>query len=148
MRIDFVFSYWIFGWYILYILGYAQYNPKFAIGLGLIENIGMLILMLYFNARYLTILYFIIINLVIKGIPFYTLLHTSIHYKDVVASFILFLLYVIWMYIHNKDAIEYQYKIANSLIKDKHETPSMWLLNKIENYFKNYKTTMQRDVRE
>ena len=44
-RIDFVFSYWIFLWYILYEFKITQYNPKWALTFGLIENIFAVIIL-------------------------------------------------------------------------------------------------------
>lgn len=38
MRLDYVFSYWIFAWYLLYIAKITKYNPKFVLILGIIEN--------------------------------------------------------------------------------------------------------------
>ena len=53
-RFDFVFSYWIFAWYILYICNIVKYNPKWALTIGLVENIGILFLM-FFYAKILVI---------------------------------------------------------------------------------------------
>ena len=49
LRIDLVFSYWMFFWYILYAFKLTKYSPKFIIGLGIIENFIMLLLMFYYK---------------------------------------------------------------------------------------------------
>ena len=38
-RFDFIFSYWIFIWYILYELKIVSYNPKGALVFALVENL-------------------------------------------------------------------------------------------------------------
>jgi hypothetical protein len=50
-RFDYVFSYWIFAWFLLYEFGYTSYNPKIALIIALIENIGILCLMIYFKIQ-------------------------------------------------------------------------------------------------
>lgn len=138
LRIDLVFSYWILFWYILYIFRYTQYNPKFAIGLGIFENFIMLLLMFYFNTELTSIFRFIIINIFIKVIPYYSLINTSIYLKDIIASIFIFILYSVWLFINGKTLIELQRKIFVSLVRNKNETPIMWFFDKIEKYFKNY----------
>ena len=130
-RFDLIFSYWIFIWYLLYVIKFIKYNPKFIIGFGIIENIFILLMMFYFGSTIKTIQHFIIINIFIKIIPFYTLKDTIIYKKDIFASIILFLIYCIWIYINNKSIMEYQNKIVDSLINNKNNTPLMFILNKL-----------------
>lgn len=130
-RFDLIFSYWIFIWYLLYVIKFVKYNPKFIIGFGIIDNIFMLLMMFYFGSTIKTIQHFIIINIFIKVIPFYTLKNTIIYKKDIFASIILFLIYCIWIYINNKSIMEYQNKIVDSLINNKNNTPLMFILNKL-----------------
>ena len=57
LRVDLVFSYWIYVWFIIYFLNYTEYSPKFALTLGLLDNIVMLfyplliIIVEYMNER-------------------------------------------------------------------------------------------------
>lgn len=139
LRIDLVFSYWMFFWYILYSLKVTEYSPKFIIGLGIIENLIMLLLMLYYKTKPLTIIYFIIINFFIKIIPFYMMLNERIKISDIYATIILFIIYSLWVYLNGETVIEYHNKIFESLIYNKNETPFLSLMNYLQNYFKNYK---------
>jgi hypothetical protein len=59
LRTDLVFSYWIYVWFILYIFNITSYSPKFALILGLFDNIIMLLLMFYFGSKGRTIFLFI-----------------------------------------------------------------------------------------
>ena len=63
LRADLVFSYWIYIWFILYVLKFTKYSPKFPLILGVIDNLIMLVLMILYGTSSRTIFYFIIINL-------------------------------------------------------------------------------------
>lgn len=142
LRIDLVFSYWIFAWYLLYIYRFpffiTNYSPKFAIGLGIIENIFTFLFMLYFGSSYQTLFLFILINTCIKLIPFYTLRNEPILEKDIYATIGLFIIYACWVYINGQSVIEYQNKILHSLAQNKNETPLMYILDKIKKIKTNY----------
>ena len=100
-RIDLVFSYWIFAWYLLYIFKITSYNPKLYLWLGLIENLAYLCLMIYYNNSLLYISLFIFINTFIKVIPLVTLINTPYKMPDIIAGFILFLLYLGWLWFND-----------------------------------------------
>jgi hypothetical protein len=135
IRVDLVFSYWISLWYVLYILQIVDYSPKFAIGLGIIENFIMLCFMLYFGTKITSIIMFIIINTVIKIIPYYTLKRENIKIKDILFTLFLFIIFIFWLHI-NKQSLTGNLKlIYDSLIYSKNKTPLMNLFQKIK---KNY----------
>ena len=123
MRFDLVFSYWIFAWYLLYILNFTKYSPKFAIMIGIIENIVLLIFMSLNGANRRTIGYFILVNTFIKLLPFYTLRHDTIRVKDIQATVILAIIYVGWIFLNNQ-SITGNYKLVyDSLTKNKDTMP-------------------------
>jgi len=136
IRLDLVFSYWVFAWYLLYISSITLFNPKFALLIGLIENSAYLFLMIYFNNSLSKIILFIIINIFIKIIPFYTLIKTKYQIKDVISTFVLFIIYIFWLKINNKlDVNLYQYlnKIYKSITENKSDLP---LTNYLERVMK------------
>lgn len=139
LRIDLVFSYWMFFWYILYSLKITMYSPKFIIGLGIIENFIMLLFMFYYKTKPITIIYFLVINFFIKIIPFYMMLNERIKISDIYATVVLFIIYSIWVYMNGETVIEYHNKIFESLIYNKNETPFINFINHIQKYFQNYK---------
>ena len=98
LRFDLVFSYWIYIWYILYAFNITIYSPKLALLIGLIDNIIMLCLMIYFGSNIRTILYFIIVNTFIKIVPLYLLRKEKIQMKDIYFT-IFFLTSVRYSYI-------------------------------------------------
>jgi hypothetical protein len=96
-RFDFVFSYWIFAWYLLYKLKITLFNPKFALTVGVLHNCIIFILMIYFKNSLINIFLFCLINLFIKIIPLWTLRNMKYQFIDVYATMILFILYLLWM---------------------------------------------------
>ena len=136
LRIDLVFSYWIYIWFILYIFKYTIYSPKFALTLGLLDNIVLLFLMFTWGTSIKTIIWFIIINTLIKIMPLYYLRTEPYKMKDVYFTMGLFLIYIIWLHINNQSLVGNIKMIHDSLLYGKNETPFMNLLSKIENNFK------------
>ena len=136
LRGDLVFSYWIFIWYLLYELKITKYSPKFALIIGLIDNIIMLILMLLYGTSKKTILYFVFINFLIKIIPIYLLRNKSIKLFDIKITFCLFLIFIIWLHLNKQNLFGNIKLIYDSLLYGKNETPLISLINKIKNNFK------------
>jgi hypothetical protein len=133
-RADMIFSYWIFAWYILYKCKITQYSPKLLLLIGLLENVLVFFLMLIFNTYWKTILGFLFINTFIKVLPLVSLKKESIHTKDIWASILLFLLYVLYLYLHKENVTVYQKKILESLLYNKSKTPFFQLVKALEDY--------------
>ena len=131
LRIDLVFSYWIFFWYLFYIYKITNYSPKFILGLGIIENIITYCLMVYFGSKITTLISFI------KIIPFYTLRKETIKWQDVKATFLLFFVYCIWVYMNGESVIEYQNRIIDSLLHNKNATPFMYVISEFQKLISN-----------
>ena len=103
IRFDLVFSYWIFLWYLLYEWKFTQYNPKFALVVGLIENFVYLLCMIFYKNTIVNIWLFVIINFFIKILPLYMVRGTSVRKSDIVFSFALFLIYIAWLIVNDVD---------------------------------------------
>jgi hypothetical protein len=134
IRLDFVFSYWIFAWYLAYMAKLTPYNPKLALILGLIENILMAILFLL-NGDTLSSMYpAILINIVIKVIPLFTVYKITIVPKDIYATIGLFAIYLLWLQLNGKSIIGLFKKTLDSILHNKNETPAMCIISKIHKY--------------
>lgn len=138
IRPDFIFSYWIFSWYLLYQLNMITYNPKFVFILGLIENAILLLLMIKFGTNIKTIIFFIVINIIIKVLPLYTLKNDIIQYDDVYFTFGLFGLFGLWLHLNNENLVGNLKLIHDSLVYGKGKTHFILLLKKIQENFKNW----------
>ena len=111
-RLDFVFSYWIFAWWLVYAAGFTSFNPKLILILGIIENtIG-----LFFLPKE-KILFYLVINLFIKVIPLYLVWNTKIQQRDVVFTFVLFLFYVAWVKLNGVDMFKRITPITDWLLR-------------------------------
>jgi hypothetical protein len=137
LRPDLIFSYWIYVWYLLYIFNYTSYNPKFALILGLIDNIIMLILMLHYNTPRKTIVIFVIVNTLIKVVPLYYLRKVMVKWKDIYFTGVLFLIFILWLHLNKQNLVGNVKMIYESLLYGKDKTPIMALINKMEKNFKN-----------
>ena len=116
IRSDFIFSYWIFAWFLLYYFNIVKYSPKFVIILGLIENFFLLMFLLIYKSSLYKITKFIVINTIIKVIPLYLVWNDKIINRDIYATIILFLIYLLWLYLNG--GIEYFYISYKKLIKN------------------------------
>lgn len=125
--IDQIFTYWILLWYLLYIGKAVTYSPKIAIILGIIHNLGIIIILLYYKiflhtGKYKTIIFFLFILIIIKIIPLYTIRKDKYRLEDVWVLCFLFLLYNLWI---KEDIFTMQKRIFRSIIYNKNETPLM-----------------------
>ena len=136
LRVDLVFSYWVYIWFILYEFNFTDYSPKFPLILGLIDNLIMLILMLLYSTSRRTIFYFIIINIFIKVLPLYYLRNKPIKLNDIYFTFGLLLLFVFWLHINEQSLVGNIKLIHDSLLYGKDKTPFMALLKKIKSNYK------------
>lgn len=102
MRVDFVFSYWIFTWYLLYVFGATTYNPKIALVLGVIHNTIMLLIMFYYKNDWIHIATFCFINTFLKVIPLWTVRNDPYLWKDFYALIYLFIIFVVWIFINGQ----------------------------------------------
>ena len=139
LRGDFIFSYWIFVWYLLYISGIFPYSPKIALLLAISINIIMFVLMIYYKTRGIYIFNFIFINFFIKILPYYTLIREKIYMRDLKSLVIIFIVYSVWLYMNGLSVIKYQDKIFKAVVYNENKTPLMNLLTKVEYYFKHIK---------
>jgi len=119
-RLDYVFSYWIFAWFILYYYKIVKYSPLLILIIASIENIFLFIYHLFIylfidNSKYnlFKLFAFIFINFFIKILPLYYLIKIENNIKtieeliklikkdDILIGLYLFLIYLIWLYINN-----------------------------------------------
>ena len=128
IRVDLVFSYWILAWYIAYMAKLTPYNPKWAFILGIIENIVLAIALVLYGGVISSIVLFLLVNVILKGVPLYTIYNTKSTITDIYVLMGLFVLYTIWVQLNGTDFIRHNIKIFQSILHGKNETPTMWLI--------------------
>ena len=112
-RFDYVFSYWLFAWYLVYEFGLVPFNPLPFLAIAAIVNLFELLLG-YVGTPGL----FILINIFIKIIPIYSLRGIPVRMTDIYAGFAYVLLYLSWMFLNGEDIIKIRTPFID-LIKDK-----------------------------
>ena len=135
LRIDYIFSYWIVFWYILYICNFIKYNPKFVIILGLFENVCILLIMFYYNTKPRLIFLFFIMMFLIKIIPLYTIWNTKITLNDIYFSLLVIIVYLLWMFINKKNTTDFINNSKKLIIYNKNTLPGMMVLDKLKIIF-------------
>jgi hypothetical protein len=96
-RFDYVFSFWLYFWYILFELKITKYNPKFGLQIAVFVNLIIIISMFYYKNDIINIILFILINTIIKIIPLWRLRNTKYNDKDKSFLYILFIVYIFWL---------------------------------------------------
>ena len=128
-RIDFIFSYWIFAWYLLYMARITIYSPKLALIIAVIEAVVSYFLLK--TANTFTMVSTLIIVSCIKIIPLITLWREPIRQKDIWVLFTLFMIYNIWLGVHGDTMLGVYKKIQVLLDKNTNELPFMYVLSKL-----------------
>lgn len=107
LRIDFVFSYWIFTWFLLYMIGVVPFNPKLFLILGIFS--------IFVLPPPNKSIYFLIINTFIKVLPLYLIWNTKIKNVDNYFGVGLGFLYLIWLKLNKEDVMKMRTPIADYL---------------------------------
>lgn len=131
IRPDLIFSYWIFAWFLLYIMKIIYFSPKFVIFLALFQNIANLLYIAIKNAPYIVLIKYCVVIICIKFIPFYVMRNDTIKISDIMFTFFLFLVYLIWLYMNNITVFEVYKKIGNALLHNTNEIPGFYVINYI-----------------
>lgn len=114
IRLDLIFSYWIFIWFILYILKLIKFNPKFAIIIAVLEYYLTSFVLYYLGSPLNKLVKYILINSAIKVVPLYFVWNTKMNMPtDAYITFGLFLVYLVWLQLNSTNII----KIYNDLIQ-------------------------------
>jgi hypothetical protein len=109
---DLLFSYWIFAWAILYFMNIVTIAPKFLIIIALFEVVYALYVAFTKSYPIYSTIRLIFINFWIKIFPLYFLFDVSITYTELVYSFLLFIVYLLWLYANNQTF----YNVYNTII--------------------------------
>ena len=132
LRVDYIFSIWIFVWYILYELSIIKYNPKIWLIIALIIAILYILLLIYYK-RFYVLFIFVIINIIIKVLPILSLYNSKIVLKDFIFGIFLFIIYNFWLLYNNYNVIKLAKLFYNTLTHNNINTPLMTFINKLIN---------------
>ncbi len=121
IRLDLIFSNWIFIWFVLFYVGLTKYNPTFAILLASVMILSEIFILLWLGANEYNIKKFIILNIIMKNVPLLILFSINklkINKKDIYFSFILFFIYNIYLFINGMNIYSFYNKLLFAYIHD------------------------------
>ena len=142
IRFDYLFSYWILLWTILYYLikikiiylsskfsfitkYVIEYgNPMYALYFALLENTINLFMLIYYNSSLYIIVKFLVIVVIIKVIPIYLLYDSPIHPKEnILICIAIFIIYVIYLYLGGTNIMDVYKKTIYFIYSGQNKTP-------------------------
>jgi hypothetical protein len=146
IRIDFLFSYWIFAWFLLFYFldkttKYGKYattyfSPMMALWFGFFYDLLIFVYLLFITPNLTMIIKYAIMLLVVKITPLYLLRNTPIHYlHDTISLLLLFSIYIIYLYLNHTSVIEVYRKTEKGILSGENKTPLFRLLSAISSFF-------------
>jgi len=140
ITVDELFSYWVLLWVFLYILFsgshkfiYKWLNPILALWFGLLENIIMLVRLLYIHPRpNVSSVQFLLVIIITKAIPIYILRDHKINWKnDLTVLLLVFLTYNLYVWlVKNTNIFEIYDETEKSIANNENRTPLLALINR------------------
>lgn len=121
IRLDFIFSYWIYAWYILFIIGIIPYNPGIILFVGFCFIIIETMYLLYYGANRYNVQKYLTINIILKIMPLLILWwqnKLSVKPDDIYFTIGLFILYIIYLQLNGTHIVEVYNEIVKSYYKD------------------------------
>lgn len=150
MRFGYFFSYWIVSWFVIYYLIVKtnffistenkqyiseNFNPKFALYIALLENIGIFLWLFVNKANLSVLIKYMIMIIIFKAIPLFVLKEDIIKMPyDLIPVSGLFVIYMIYLALYNQTVYKI-YKTSNEyLVKGENKTPffetTQWFYDK------------------
>lgn len=161
LRIDYLFSYWIYVWFLIYafLLNYPigkwnkyiikNFNPLLALYVALFENLAVFIILIIYNPDFWLIIKYTAMLLFIKIFPIYYLRDTAISWaNDMKYLALLFILYNFHLYLENTDIFSIYNRSVISLLKNQDRTPMMSAFKYISDNVPFIKKNFPNDILE
>jgi hypothetical protein len=136
---DLLFSYWIFGWFVIYYIIHRFshihwlqiINPFFVLLIDVIFYIAFMIILLYQGGFQSWFPLFLCMGILFKFIPLYLVYPDKRNMKyNMICMFILIVLYLFYLWLRNTNVISVYTDTMNSLVHGKNDTPFMYLVHK------------------
>ena len=145
LRADFLFSYWIYAWFLLFYftpddspkgtpsaLIKKYLNPAFALYFALVENLATFAVMWVYVVQWDILLKFIAMICFVKLLPLYLLRNYPIRWeRDLAILMGVFALYTVYLYWNETDLLEVYTRTVESVRQNKPYTPFFRLLDTI-----------------
>jgi hypothetical protein len=136
---SYLFSYWIFGWFIIYMISkfipsldwvHKYTNPIYGFYIGVLENLIQIYMIYNLNFKWNIIILFLINIFLFKIIPILILLREPTNlYRNILFVLFLFIIYLIYLVICGTNIYNIYKETSDSIIHEKNKTPFIFLLN-------------------
>ena len=136
LRVDFLFSYWLIGWFLLYYftprnsLGpistfiRKHLNPKLGFYLAMVENILTFATLVYYGSDIWTLFKYIGMMLLLKVLPLYLLMDYTVQWvHDTVVLITIFGIYNMYLAFNETNIYEIYKRTFISIKTKQNETP-------------------------
>jgi len=145
IRTDYLFSYWIFIWFILFYATYKESSlkntvpsPKLAFIIAIFENIIEIILLSRVNQNPWQILKFFITIFLFKILPLYLIWDIPlVILRDIYILIGVFIIYNIYLYTMGTSLIEVYKETQKSLEQNYNQTPFYRFLDWLSSIYNN-----------
>ncbi len=114
IRIDLIFSYWIFYWFLLYMLGIVLTSPTLLLYLGCLINFYELFGLIYNKASTYNIIKFSVIIFLFKFIPLYFVWNRKITIYEINVSLLTIAFYLLWLHLNGTSSTKVYSVLMNS----------------------------------
>jgi hypothetical protein len=125
----FIYSYWLFAWFLLYLLNIVHYNPIFYLIIGYILTIFEFIYLILNKTNKYNLIKYAFINIIIKVIPIIILIFLN-KYKfnsnDIYIGFILIIIYLLLMIIMNINPLLEYKKLLDTYINNDNNNKTLF----------------------
>lgn len=101
-RYDFLFSLWLFVWFLLYTIGIVSVSPAFALFVALIYSILLLIAIIMKRATIQQCCKLVVVTLSLKLIPLYLTISDTWTILSALWALLIFIVYLFWIYYNHK----------------------------------------------
>jgi hypothetical protein len=128
IRPDFILSYWVFAWYLAYLIGWTKASPKLLLAIGILENL-LTMGYIWGYATTENFIYFILVVVLTKILPFATLWDVPVTKRDVISSVRVVAAYSVWIFLHRN---QIDVTMMQSLRENRNETPGIWLFHRLK----------------
>jgi hypothetical protein len=110
-------------------MGILTHNPKWALELEVVGNIGILIALIYSKVPTKQILLVFFSVVLFKVIPLWSIWHTKVRPTDVHATIGVFLMFIGWLLWEME--LETLFRMLSHIVYLQNELPEIYLLNKL-----------------
>jgi hypothetical protein len=145
---DFLFSYWLFIWFLIYyILIHIQNagiiinfiktfaNPIIGLVIASVENVFTLVLLIYKNNSPESTIKYLFAIVLFKLIPIYLLKPYTVNiFYSFISFLILFIIYLIYVKMNNQNIVYIYQNVLKSILANKNDTPFFKMMSKISDY--------------